>query len=185
MRIQICPRQDVLSRIEVWRPDAVISIMDPKSRDEMDGLLSGSQVPVVAFAFLDLAPPIISSDMPHPKHVAELCDRIGTLRRDGRTKFLFHCHAGLSRSPAMAIAALAFEHSRILGRDVDEAAAEAIVKEVLSAEELSMPNRKILSDIEIVLPEWTGILDRTVQRVILEEQGRGIVLFPSDEMPDY
>lgn len=81
-----------------------------------------------------------------------------TLWKGSGTRLLVHCHAGMSRSPAIAAACLAAWHSRSEGRNADRSSAEQIAGTIAAAARIMIPNPLILCHAEAAMPEWRGHL---------------------------
>ncbi len=112
---------------------AVITIEDSDAKFPFR--IEGTTPPQLVLKFDDIIRPSNNLIIPTELHIKSVLDFIAC--KSNRRPILIHCHAGLSRSPAMALAVLV----NCLGHSHEEAA----VKRLLSIEPLSVPNSLIVA----------------------------------------
>jgi predicted protein tyrosine phosphatase len=142
--LNIAPIFALDAEIARFNPDYVISITDPRSGDaeRIAALLARTGTPYTGLAFHDIdkvIEPFIAPSLPAFRDMCQALDR-DLPETPGR--LLVHCHAGLSRSPAVAMIALA--HFAQRDGDLNEEVAREIAREVFKAQPLAIPNKRIL-----------------------------------------
>jgi len=128
----------VLERdIERFKPDFVLSITDRDGCDQEIALdvLAKAQVPYHHMGFYDV-PRLLNGCVP-----PSLPDMIEL--PDAPERLLVHCHAGVSRSPAVALIALAHLSARM--GETSEEDGRRIAQQVFDAQPMSQPNKRILA----------------------------------------
>jgi predicted protein tyrosine phosphatase len=84
----------------------IVSILDPGT-PEPAAFAHFAQHERLTLTFHDIIEPMDGMVLPQPEHMAEVLRFGRTLGRDGLETLLVHCHAGISRSTAAAVALLA------------------------------------------------------------------------------
>ena len=163
--IRTCAQREIRDVCGVMLPDAIISISDPEDREHADYEIEGKARDTLALVFNDVENLTHGAIAPAIGHV----ERLLTFLHDVRTRapdprILIHCHAGLSRSTAIAAVALAdFAWGREAPRDGEEG---VIGRRLLAIEPLAIPNQRVLRAAERVRPMWRGRLHEPLMRAI-------------------
>lgn len=144
--VSICAIYELEHELRSWQPDYVISITDTGSAESAKAfhLLGGTlDVPHVELHFHDVDRVTPGALAPSLPMFRDLMTRLEADLPEAPARLLVHCHAGLSRSPATAMLALAsFRHR---AGTLDETAAREIVDQVFTARPEAEPNMRILS----------------------------------------
>lgn len=159
MQVRICGIHELPLAIEAFKPQAIVSITDPGEADLELGDLDGAGRAVLRLSLFDVGHGGDSLRGPRASDIGALCAFVGNTWSGPETRMLLHCHAGISRSSAMAAAAKAFAHSRLAGGEVSAEAAAGI-REIVeaSAPGAILPNMRLLQLAEERLPEWKDLL---------------------------
>lgn len=151
MRITTSDLASIAAAIAAFEPDAMVSISSPGHP-----IATRRDRPHQALSFHDIEHAVAGRRV-GPSH-ADVGALLAFLSRHRPDRLLVHCHAGLSRSPAIALAAM-------VAGGVDAATA---VRDLARAVPEASPNRRIvaLADARLVLAgELVAAVDRAfVQR---------------------
>jgi len=135
----------VLERdIERFKPDFVLSITDRDGCDQEIALdaLSKAKVPYHHMGFYDVPRVIAGCIPPSLPAMIEMIDVLDHELPAAPGRLLVHCHAGVSRSPAVALIALA--HLSARSGHTSDADGRRIARQVFDAQPMSQPNKRIL-----------------------------------------
>src|SRR5262245_10930992 len=101
MTILVCPLSQVSEAVADHAPGRVVSLLDPGSEfPDLGPQYAGRHLQLELH---DITEPAEFHIMPAPQHVHQL---LGFVEQwDRRAPILFHCRAGISRSPAAAFIA--------------------------------------------------------------------------------
>ena len=154
--IQICSLEAV-READVTAYDGVITIEDSSIQEPFR--VTGAAPSQLVLKFDDISSPIDDFIMPQERHI-----RAGLefARRWEQPSLLIHCKAGMSRSPAMALAILA----DWLGEGYEEEA----VRELIKVSRLCTPNKHMIELMDQVLDRSRNLeeacksLDITLRR---------------------
>ena len=135
--IQICSLEAV-READVTAYDGVITIEDSSIREPFR--VEGAAPSQLVLRFDDISSPIDDFIMPQERHI-----RTGLefARRWEQPSLLIHCKAGMSRSPAMALA--------ILADWLGEGNEEEAVRELIKVSRLCTPNKHMIELTDRVL----------------------------------
>ena len=135
--IQVCSLE-AAKEADVIAYDGVITIEDSRITDPFR--CDGSYPPQLVLRFDDIVEPVDDWVMPKETHIRSA---LKFVHQWELPSLLIHCHAGMSRSPAIALAIIAewFGDNR-----EDEA-----VRELLSIARLCTPNRLVVEIADSVL----------------------------------
>ncbi|KKN90501.1 hypothetical protein LCGC14_0228700 [marine sediment metagenome] len=135
----------VLDRdIEEFKPDFVLSITDLDGCDQEIALdvLAKAAVPYHHMGFYDV-PRLLNGCV--PPNLPDMTDMMAVLDYElpvAPERIMVHCHAGVSRSPAVALIALAHLSTRAGKSSPEEG--RRIARQVFEAQPMSQPNKRIL-----------------------------------------
>lgn len=101
MSIWVCPLSQVASVVSTWAPERIVSLLDPDSPSPYLGLDYVGRQLRLNFHDVDVA--TWEENLPTSEDVRELLAFVGAWQRSA--PLLFHCHAGVGRSPAAAFVA--------------------------------------------------------------------------------
>jgi len=136
----------VLERdIERFKPDFILSITDRDGCDQQIAMdaLAKAQIPYHHMGFYDV-PRLLDGCV--PPSLPDMIEMMAVLDKELPTapgRLLVHCHAGVSRSPAVALIALAHLSAR-MGKTSEEEG-RRIAQQVFDAQPMSQPNKRILA----------------------------------------
>lgn len=123
-RIIVCTYPAVPGAIRTYRPSHLISVLGPT--DRMDWPTFANPARHLRLAFDDVQVPSREFTMPSREHIEALLKFLGQINPD--ETLLIHCKAGTSRSPAVALIAMALwapgmeaEHTAELRRAISYA----------------------------------------------------------------
>jgi len=158
MRLSICGLSQLGKRLQSDNPDIVISITDPESVHEADRALAGIGSAVHRMAFhegnswsMPRMRPVMTEDF------EELEAFLDQNWKGVDTHLLVHCHAGMSRSPAMAMLALSYADSRIMGNEPNRQRAGLFAKMVVEQSPLCEPSDRIMGLYGLEMPSWREV----------------------------
>jgi predicted protein tyrosine phosphatase len=150
----ICGLSDLAEKVKDHMPDIVISITDPAaSLNDIATLTRATRDmsdSVVQLTFNDVDRVRDHCVAPSYSHLRVMEEMIDACLPDDTGTLIVHCHAGMSRSPAMAIAALAYIASRT--QPLTQEMCESIITQVKTAAPHSEPNMRI---VEMATSEYT------------------------------
>lgn len=163
--LSICSLRELGSRVDDVRPELVVSICDPSSSVE-EGIIARAlsarrETQVIRLRFHDISDRVKGGETPGHHHLAELFTRLG--RAPAPRRLLVHCHAGISRSPAIALATIGFLARR--SRPADTALADEMVERMLEAAPICLPNAAIVSLADSMLG-FEGRLSSSLARAL-------------------
>lgn len=130
--IYVCSIADLESHAAALRPGYVVSVIGAAEQPPTPAGLDPARHHRMAVD--DIAQPVAGAALPQEGHVARLIEFLDA--RDRAEAVLFHCMAGISRSTAAALVALALDAE---GRE-DEAA-----ERLYAAAPHAHPNRRIVA----------------------------------------
>jgi|TARA_Y100000815_G_scaffold232353_1_gene223014 predicted protein tyrosine phosphatase len=121
--LRICGISTLGGAITQFQPDVIISITDPFSdtAKEAEAVISKHKVPVVALHYHDSYYGYRGAERVSFEMFEEVAQSLDTHAAHDAPKILVHCHAGMQRSPAMAIFALGHIANRTDSLDADRA----------------------------------------------------------------
>ena len=141
--LRICPLQALAHDISAFRPNYVISISDDdETRRTAAHILAMAGVAHYDLQFHDIdrvLPGFTGASVPMMRNLLAALDRD---LPEAPVRLLVHCHAGLSRSPAVAMIALA--HFRARQGAFDDRAALEVVSTVYEACPQAIPNKRVM-----------------------------------------
>jgi predicted protein tyrosine phosphatase len=143
-QIRICGISLLGSAISQFEPDLVISITDPFSdvSKEAEKTLSHKDVPAVMLNYHDAHYGYPGGEPVSFEMFEQVAEALDKHAAGDNPKILVHCHAGLQRSPAMALFALG--HIAARTDSLDAARAREIVDAVFAASPQAEPDRRTL-----------------------------------------
>lgn len=161
----VCSLRELGGRIGQARPDLVVSICDPASPHEEAqaerALSTCPRTPVMRLRFHDIQDSEEGAEAPGRGHMAGLFAWLA--RQAPPATLLVHCHAGLSRSPAIALAAAAFLARQ--SRPADVRLADELAEAVLDAAPICLPNAAIVALADNMLG-FDGQLSSSLSRML-------------------
>lgn len=141
--LRICPLQALAHEVSAFRPDYVLSISDDDETRRTSGhILAVAGVPHYDLQFHDIdrvLPGFTGASVPMMRDMLAAVD---SDLPEAPTRLLVHCHAGLSRSPAVAMLALA--HFLAAGGVFDGRTALEIAAKVFAACPQVIPNARVI-----------------------------------------
>lgn len=150
----ICGVDDLDGVLGKHSPDLIVSISDPGDT----AVVPPSRATILQLSFHDINKIRPGMTAPARQHLSTGFDFLQAHWRGEDMRLLVHCQAGVSRSPAFAAALMAYAHSKILQLPVDAGHAQGIARVVSMSAPAMLPNQRILSAAEKILPEWRGLL---------------------------
>lgn len=130
--IYVCPWRELERLARLHRPSHVVSLLDPQDWPETpEGVAPERHHRVGVYDYAERLPGMV---VPEQEHVAGLIAFLAGW--DGTTPLLVHCWAGISRSSATALVALALRHP---GREADAA------RLLRARSAIAAPNRRIIA----------------------------------------
>ena len=149
--IQICSLEAAREAdLDIY--DGVITIEDTTTEDPLR--ISGDNPRQLVLRFDDISRPIDNFVMPDVKHILSVFNFV---KKWEQPSLLIHCHAGMSRSPAISLAVIAEKLGP--GREVDA------VNKLLEIVPLCTPNQYLIDLIDDTL-ECSGSLVKSVNDLI-------------------
>lgn len=143
--LEICSLEEV-REIDLAAFDGLITIEDTDISEPFRPPVHFP--PQLVMSFDDIEKPIAGKELPNERHVKEALEFVSDC---AVSCLLIHCHAGISRSPALGLAVLADWY----GPGEEKAALNAL----LQVRRLCQPNRLIVKYADAVLRRSGKLLD--------------------------
>jgi len=167
MTILVCPLSHVALLIEARAPELVVSLLDPEGI--FPELGSVFQDRHLRLRFHDVHSAGDGQIAPTMGHIDELLAFVGRWQRTG--PILFHCRAGIGRSPAAAFIAACFFNPEVAELEVARA--------LRSASPTARPNESLIGLAD-------GLMGRGGRMITaIAETGRGLPWPAADEGPAF
>lgn len=183
MKFRVCGVYGLKQTIDQMEATAVVSIGAPEEWRDAEPALTPFTGQVCRLEFADVPVHIGNAVPPFPNDLRKAAAFLEELPRDARV--IVHCHAGISRSPAMAIFLAAWHGLRILGEPVEEETAQRYFDAGLRMAPGAMPLGRIIEIADSLLPELDGglrqawVKDRDAKRLISDKaMASGKLLMP-------
>lgn len=153
--------------IAFHHPDAIVSIGGKDEWDDAEPALRGFTGQICRLEFADIDMAMQGCIPPFPNDLRRAADFIEALPQ--QFSVMVHCHAGISRSPAMAIFLAAWNGIRVLGKPVEPDTAQRYYDAGLKMAPLAVPMARIIEMADVLLPELNDGL-RAARRAHREAQ---------------
>lgn len=142
--LRICGISTLSIAISQFQPDLIISITDPFSETakEAEAAIAEHEIPAVALRYHDIYYGYRGAERVSFEMFEEVAQALDTHASNDAPKILVHCHAGMQRSPAMAIFALGHIANRSNSLDADRA--REIIDAVFEAAPQAEPDARTL-----------------------------------------
>ncbi|MFG6080523.1 dual specificity protein phosphatase family protein [Paracoccus litorisediminis] len=174
--VAIAGLYDLKKKLAAFQPHAVVSITNPGHADLADEALADLRIPILRQAYHDILKATGGHTSPASSDLSEAMGFLAANWKRAGMRVLVHCHAGISRSPAMAATLLAYASSRILQRSSRAEDASAIADAIALAAPRMLPNSLILNAAERAMPEWRGRLESAMRgkamQLLVEREAR-------------
>lgn len=163
MTFLVCPLSKVMPLVATRAPERIVSLLDPGFAFPETG--PSYQGRHLRLQFHDVHVPSADQVAPTAKHIEKLLVFLSQWNRSA--PMLFHCRAGIGRSPAIAIIAGCLHNP-----DTDE---RVIVEALRQASSIARPNETLIA-----------LADRAMHRkgrisAAVRETGRGLTWTPVSE----
>lgn len=177
--LKIVGLSDLGAAVGQFVPHAVISIGTGTEAREAYLAMRGHEGPICRLDFADIHPP--TGRPPNLGDMARVADFVLEAFRDGRDRLLLHCGAGISRSPAIGLFALAFHDLHIGGQSASPERARDLVRTLFEIAPLALPHPGIVAFTDALLPEYGGAFSRLIrertahQGLVMPREGRALL----------
>ena len=143
MEFRVSGLNDVGQVAQDFDPDMIISITDPGYEEMADEAIGNVRAKLLKLSFHDIDEIRKGYVAPSLTDVEKVKNFISENRKNGSEKVIVHCHAGMSRSPMIALYAIIHEEVGIKKSSETAEMASSIAGSVCEMSPFMIPNKRI------------------------------------------